>query len=360
MAGTRTSAFPRLGQPLPRYYRFIALLLRGVYFGRVRAHGAGLRRAMPARPRLVVSSHRNGAIDGYVVLSAFPEAQFLVAVQLLRHPLLRLLFAGIPVVRDKDRERYGIRPDAFGDPVEAGCAHLRAGGDLVVFPEGSSEWGWRPLPYRRGAARMACALLAEGTALEVVPVGLHYAQPDRFRSRAELLAGPPVALPPQAPGEAWRAWENRVHEAIGAALDRVSVHAASPEAFAASERHALAAAQAGGSYAEALLQAQHALDEGRVLPAPDTPRPRRVAPWDHALAACFAVLFAPVLLAGYAAGRHADACNTVTFFRLAGGFAVAWLWLPALFGLTCWQPFPMAAAWVAAALGWWRWPRPLD
>lgn len=358
MAGTRTSASSLTGLPLPRYYRFVAWLLRGFYFGRVDTRG--MQRLADGAPRLIVSSHRNGAIDGYVLLRAFPRAQFLVAIQLLRHPLLRLLFTGIPVVRDKDRERYGARREAFGDPVEAGCAHLRAGGDLVVFPEGSSEWGWHPLPYRRGAARMACALLTEGTAVQVIPVGLHYAQPDRFRSRAELLAGPPVVLPARDPAEPQRAWENRVHEAIGAALDQVSVDAPSPEAFGAAERYATAAARAGGSYAEAFLQAQQALRAGRPLPSPAPSRPRRRWPWDYVLATCFAALCAPVLLAGYAAGRQADARNTVTFFRMAGGFATAWLWLPALLALTAWQPLPMAAACLAASLGWWRWPRPLN
>ena len=359
MAGTRTSASSRIGHPLPRYYRFIAWLLRGIYFGRVNVRGAPVPAGGTGAPRLIVSSHRNGAIDGYLVMQAFPRAQFLVAVQLLRHPLLRLLFAGIPVVRDKDHKRHGIRREAFGDPVEAGCAHLRAGGDLVVFPEGSSEWGWRPLPYHRGAARMACALLAEGVAVQVVPLGLHYAQPDRFRSRAELLAGPPVALPAQASDEPRRAWENRVHEAIGAALDQVSVDVPSPEAFDAVAHLSLATAQAGGSYADAFVEVQRALREGRALPVPPASRPRRNWPWDYALAACFAVLFAPVLLAGLAAGKRADARNTVTFFRMAAGLAVAWLWLPALLALTLWHPLPMAVAWALAALGWWRWPRPL-
>ena len=360
MAGTRTSAASPIGHPLPRYYRFIAWLLRSAYFGRVGSSGARPSAGGTAAPRLIVSSHRNGAIDGYLLLSAFPRAQFLVAVQLLRHPLLRLLFAGIPVVRDKDRERYGIRRDAFGDPVEAGCAHLSAGGDLVVFPEGSSEWGWRPLPYHRGAARMACTLLAQGANVQVIPVGMHYAQPDRFRSRAELLLGAPVALPAQDPGEARRAWENRVHEAIGAALDAVSVDAPSPEAFATAQGYALAVARSGGSYAGAFVDAQRASRQGRALSAPASSRPRRAWPWDYLFAACFAALFAPVLLAGHAAGTRADALNTVTFFRMAGGFAAAWLWLPLLMALTLWHPLPMAAAWALAALGWWRWPRSLD
>jgi hypothetical protein len=354
MTATRTSAPTAPGRPLPRYYRFVAWLLRGFYFGRIGVYGAALPAGGAAAPRLIVSSHRNGAIDGYLLLRAFPAAQFLIAVQLLRHPLLRLLFTGIPVVRDKDRARYGVRREAFADPVEAGCAHLRAGGDLVVFPEGSSEWGHCPLPYQRGAARMACALLAEGVAVQVIPVGLHYAQPDRFRSRAELLIGPPVRLPPPGPEQTQRQWETEAHAAIGRALDQVSVDCPDPAAFAAAERQAAIEASHGGSYAEALVAAQ----QGRAA-APTAAAARRSYPWDWLLAGCFALLFAPVLLIGRYAGGKADARNTVSFFRIAGGFVAAWLWLPLLLGLTVWHPLPMAAAWTAAALGWWRYPRPL-
>lgn len=41
-------------------------------------------------------------------------------------------------------------------------------------------------------------------------------------------------------------------------------------------------------------------------------------------------LAAPVLAAAWAAGRAADARNTVSFFRIMGGTAAALLWLPVL------------------------------
>ncbi len=356
MTQARMSTPPRAGRPLPRRYRFIAWLLRGFYFGRIAIVGACSRPTPLRGGRLIVSSHRNGAIDGYSVLRAFPGVQFLTSVQLLRSRLLRLMFTGIPVVREKDRERYGIRRAGYDNPVDAGCAHLRAGGDLAIFPEGSSEWGWRPLPYQRGAARIACSLLAEGLSLEIVPLGLHYAQPDRFRSRAEVLVGTPLSLPPRQEGEAMRAWENRMHAAIGAALDAVSVNSRDEAAFAAAQAYALAISERGGSYAEAFVDAQRRLREGEALPAA-APSPSRARPWDAPWVACFVLLAAPVLLIGWAIGRKADARNTTTFFRMAGGLAAALLWLPVLLGLLVWQPLPMLAAFSLAALGWWRYPR---
>jgi 1-acyl-sn-glycerol-3-phosphate acyltransferase len=171
----------RAGKPMARWYCALSAVLRVLYFGRVPVTGRAPR---DRRARIVVASHRNGAIDGYQVMRAFPRVQALVSVQLLRSVILRVLFTGIPVVRRTDVERYGLDPASVADPVEAGCAHLRAGGELLVFPEGTSAWGHSPQRYHRGAAHMAARLTEEGVEVEVVPVGLFYSAPDRFRSRA--------------------------------------------------------------------------------------------------------------------------------------------------------------------------------
>ncbi|WP_426690013.1 hypothetical protein [Rhodanobacter ginsengiterrae] len=346
--------FPPGGRRLRWSVRLLAWLLRGFYFQPIRIVG-NHQRPMPRRGgRLIVSSHRNGAVDGYLVLRAFPGVQGLVSIQLLQHPLLRWMFDGIAVVRDKDRARHGVRRAIFSHPVDAGCAQLRAGGDLAIFPEGSSEWGWQPLPYQRGAARIARTLISEGVSLEVLPLGLHYQAPDRFRSRAEVLLGAPVKLPARESDETDRAWEQRIHAEIAAALDAVSVNCADPASFAAAEAHAAMRAAAGESYALAFIDAQQ--HPQRLHPLPSVPQVHRW-PWDWLLVGAFLLLAAPVLLAGRFAGSKADARNTVSFFRIVGGLAAALVWLPCLLLATALWPLPLLALWLAAACGWWRWPR---
>jgi hypothetical protein len=63
-------------------------------------------------------------------------------------------------------------------------------------------------------------------------------------------------------------------------------------------------------------------------------------------------LLAPVMLIGFLAGRKADARNTVTFFRMVGGFAAALPWLPVLIVLCGYFPLPMLCWIVLAAAGW--------
>ncbi|GAA3918097.1 hypothetical protein [Luteimonas lutimaris] len=348
------------GRPLPAWHRIVSALLRTFYFGPVAISGARKRPSALRGGRLVLASHRNGAIDGYQVLRAFPGIQFLASVQLLRNGFLKLMFTGIPVVRGKDRERYGIERAAFDDPVAAACAHLRAGGDIAVFPEGSSEWGHRPQPYRAGAARIARVLVDEGLDLEVVPAGLFYSAPDRFRSLAEVRIGAPVAVPTRD-GRDDRAWEQALQRAFGEALDAVSVNCDDAAAFESAQRHACTAMRNGHSFAGAFLERQQAL-RGGALPASasaQAPAWRRIAR-GVALAGMLALW--PVLLAAWLAGRKADARNTVTFFRMAGGLAMALLWLPLLCAALVAWPCATAALLVLAAAGWWlpglRWLRP--
>lgn len=354
----------RPGTPLSRWRRWLITVARTVYFGRVRVVGPGLP-AGPPGPCLVLASHRNGAIDGFQVLAARPRAQFLVSVQLLRNPLLRVLFTGIPVVRRRDVERYGLDPSTVTDPVEAGCAHLRAGGDLAIFPEGTSEWGHGPQPYHRGAARILCRLLDQGVAPVVLPLGLHYSTPDAFRSRAEVYVGASVHVPPRE-GRGDEEWEEAVAQALGRALDAVSVDCPDEQAFLGAQAAALDRARRGESYAEAFLaeQARQVATAGPHRPATgpsgqtaypvDATRSGRPAPTDavRVLGLALLWLFWPVLLVGHLAGTRADARNTVSFFRIVAGLAAAAAWLPVLLVTAFVVPAVVGAGLACAALGW--------
>lgn len=343
-AGRGSATAARATGGVGPWHRGLAAILRTAYFGRVPVTGA----ADPprTRPRLYVSSHRNGAIDGFQAVRAAPDGQFLVSIQLLRNPVLRLLFTGIPVVRPRDVERYGLRREDVADPVEAARRHLAAGGDVVVFPEGTSEWGHAPGPYKRGAARIVRALAETDVEVDVVPLGLHYSAPDRLASRAEVRRGPVVALPSRA-GTDGDAWERAVHERIGEALDAVSVNCPDAASFERVHAAAAAAARRGAPFAETFLRLQAEERAGRPVAAPTRDAPR----WPRVVGIALLAAVWPILLAGHLVGRRADGRNTVTFFRMLGGLAGAVLWLPVLAALAVVQPVPVACALAAAVVG---------
>ncbi|WP_157691460.1 lysophospholipid acyltransferase family protein [Brevibacterium sandarakinum] len=357
-------------------HRFINAAMRTLYFGRIRVldlSGESVDRGQEsadreietdtsrARPRLIISSHRNGAIDGHQVLAAFPRAQFLISIQLIRSWFLRLFIAGIPVVRPKDVERYNLDPASVASPVEAGTAHLRRGGDLGIFPEASSEWGHRPQPYKSGAARIACTLIEEGIDLEVIPVGLFYSTPDRFRSRAEVVRGKSVTIPDRN-GRDRSEWEAEVASAMGSALDEVSVDCPDEETFDRIQARALDIARrtGGGSatggpapFAQAFLDLQRDFSATEARNATgdltDSTPTFPVLRW---VGLVLMWLFAPVLGAAAFAGSRADGRNTVTFFRLLGGFAAVMVWVPVLIVAAFFWPLVIGIGILSAVCGW--------
>jgi len=103
---------------------------------------------------------------------------------------------------------------------EAVFARLRAGGCVGIFPEGGSHDRTELLPLKAGVAIMALGALAEAPdcGLTIVPVGMNYFHPHKFRSRAVVEFGAPFHIPPRLV-ELYK--NNQRREAIGELLDAV-------------------------------------------------------------------------------------------------------------------------------------------
>ncbi|KAG0165957.1 hypothetical protein DFQ28_003307 [Apophysomyces sp. BC1034] len=67
---------------------------------------------------------------------------------------------------------------------------------ITIFPEGGSHDRTEMLPLKAGFAVMALGAMAENPSLDlkIVPVGLNYFHPDRFRSRAVISYGQPIEI----------------------------------------------------------------------------------------------------------------------------------------------------------------------
>ncbi|PTB68896.1 hypothetical protein BBK36DRAFT_1207107 [Trichoderma citrinoviride] len=103
---------------------------------------------------------------------------------------------------------------------EAVFARLRNGGCVGIFPEGGSHDRSELLPLKAGVAIMALGALAEAPdcGLKIVPVGMNYFHPHKFRSRAVIEFGPPFEIPRHLV-DMYR--NNQRREAIGQVLDTV-------------------------------------------------------------------------------------------------------------------------------------------
>lgn len=339
------------GTALPRWYRIIARCLSHFYYSSITFVDQRGNPILPLNddiPTLLLASHRNGATDGWVVSPLLPHGQFLAAVQLLRSPFLRLLFTGIPVVRDKDRARYGFSRAQAGNPVLHAVAHIKQGGSLVIFPEGTSEWSYAPQPYQPGTVKIISRLLHEGVRFRVLPVGSFYQAPERFGSRVELLVGEALTIPARE-NKPQQAWEAEISQCVHNALNQVSVNCPSEPAMAEAEAYAHQRWRDGESWALAFKRAE----SGTAIAKRAAKRHWLPNLWSWGLQLPFVLTFLPVLLCAWWVGRQADGRNTIAFFRLASGFAAALLWLPCTIVLGIFFPW-LWLIYAAAYLGWRR------
>ena len=145
------------------------------------------------RGRVFVANHTNALIDPILVITDAACAIAPVAKSTLWDvPGLRWLLdraGAVPIVRrvDAPDKAAASNADAFG----AIAAHLGGGGNLLIFPEGTSHSAPHLEPLRSGAARMIVAAGAErGVEPTFQAVALEFDAPSDFRSRCLILWGP--------------------------------------------------------------------------------------------------------------------------------------------------------------------------
>ncbi len=153
--------------------------------------------------RVIVSNHTNALIDPVLVLTdAACEISPVAKSTLWDVPGLSWLLdraGAVPIVRRKDNANKDSTTNA--EMFVKTASHLAGGGNILIFPEGTSHSEPRLAPLRTGAARM---LLAAETARGIPPTfqaaALEFDARHDFRSRCLVLWGP-VRRFAEVPGE---------------------------------------------------------------------------------------------------------------------------------------------------------------
>lgn len=330
------------------WYRCIHRICTGLYFDRVTVTAPGPRRS--DGPVMYVALHRNGAVDGFVYHRIAPRGVFMVSKQLRRSFFGRMFFGGIAVTRRKDGE------DDNSAAMRQCLDLLAGGGELVIFPEGTSSLEPRHLPFKMGAAKIALDALDAGVPLTIIPLGIHYECAWSFRSRVEVVIGEPV-LTEMAADANGRGRLRELKRRMDRALEEVGVNFESAERQSTCERLAYASTLGTDrSYFQSLKKlesADHAELEMRWkrLPGnlllhhgvplfPMAPRlgyllmllvigPGVALGW---------ILNAPPLLSGWLAGRRlADGKNVISLWRIMAGVPVALIWSAMMIGASAWS-----------------------
>jgi 1-acyl-sn-glycerol-3-phosphate acyltransferase len=322
------------------------------YFRRLRVRGA---EQLPLKgPVLWLGLHRNGAVDGFAYAAALHRPLvFMLSTQLRKKLLGRIFFGGIAVARNAEEGDRAANRAALDRCV----ALLGAGGELFVFPEGTSSLGPRHLPFKAGGAQLALDCLERtGGPLAVVPVGIHYDRAWAFRSDVEIVIGAPVDLALSA-DLAPLARLKEMKRRTTAALEAVGVNF--PDETAQGEAEAIAtfaARRLGRARWEVLQACERGAPAGvsaawRELDAAATAwgtaryhgvpllpvgwvTPARLLALVLPVGAGLALNFPPWLGAWWAARKMPDDRNVISFWKILAGLPLLALW-SALVTLGC-------------------------
>ncbi|MEO8842228.1 MAG: lysophospholipid acyltransferase family protein [Kofleriaceae bacterium] len=215
-------------------YRCLAWFLRTitrVFFRQIEV--VGLEHVPATGPVLFAGNHPNSLIDPILIITTCGrKVQFAAKEQLFSGWLMRKLLRGLGAVPIKRRDDHDGAPKqaSTGAPVDNDAAFdamfgvLGDGGAIGIFPEGLSHDEAHLSRLKTGAARLALgAAHRTQTPITIVPCGLTFIHPKRFRSRVLVQYGPALTITDAV--ESSPEQVRIVTGEIGEALRRLTVNA---------------------------------------------------------------------------------------------------------------------------------------
>jgi glycerol-3-phosphate O-acyltransferase / dihydroxyacetone phosphate acyltransferase len=182
---------------------FLGFITR-IFFRQVEV--VGLEHVPADGPVIFAGNHPNSLIDPVLIITTCGRKVHFAAKDTLFHSrLLRQVLRGLGAVPVARKDDHGAKVDndaAFTAMFEV----LGGGGAIGIFPEGLSHDGSELAKLKTGAARLALGGAAHcGGPVRVIPCGLTFIHPKRFRSRVLVQYGEPIlveATPAAAPASA--------------------------------------------------------------------------------------------------------------------------------------------------------------
>lgn len=177
-----------------RLLRAFLRLLTRVFYRQIEV--VGLENVPPDGPVIFAGNHPNSLHDPMLIIArserivAFAAKDTLFESRFMRFFLHNL--GAVPVARRADHGDGADNSKSF----DALFAILGQGRAMGIFPEGLSHDEAQLSKLKTGAARIALGLGEKRPDLTVriVPSGLVYVHPKRFRSRVLLQFGPPITI----------------------------------------------------------------------------------------------------------------------------------------------------------------------
>ena len=174
----------------------LSVICAKLFFGRVVVRN---KKKVPSNgPLIIVANHRNMILDaGMVRYSCRRNLYYLAKHTLFSNRILGWVFRranGIPIYRrEDDPSMVSKNEDSFREVYKL----FEAGKCLNIFPEGVSLASASLLKIKTGAARMAISAEIKNNFslnMKIVPVGINYSNPSRFKSEVFIDYGDPICI----------------------------------------------------------------------------------------------------------------------------------------------------------------------
>ena len=306
---------------------------------------------------IFVSWHPSGLIDPMLLHASLPgKLSILAKHTLFEIPLLgRMIRAGgaLPIYRAKDSDNLELSKQKNAEMLENAGMEISYGGRLLLFPEGKTHTEANVNRAKTGAARIMLNALRNAQINElpkpnIIPVGLHYSNSQKFRERGAVILERPMNLPEIPPlvkdenqqKETDYEWVQSVTKSIESELKRASLSKTTWEErrliwLARSVVHAERAIQSGEkiqrpSYAESVIGARRMRAGWEYY---NSNNPDKVSPLLEKSKSHFAELESIEATPYDVAAKP----EKPSFFGYIGAL-IAWLWVAAwMLGLVTWS-----------------------
>ena len=165
-----------------------------VFFRRI--FYSNLKKVPLEKPLLFVGNHQNSFMDGVLVGSYIPQPiHFTMRADMFRKPFARFCLRELnvaPVYRiEEGLENVHKNLETFTGIYEI----LRNNGNFIMFSEGLCVQEKRLQKLRKGTARLAFGAEEKfGLDVNIVPVGINYTYPAKFRKEVMINFGDPFSI----------------------------------------------------------------------------------------------------------------------------------------------------------------------
>ncbi len=165
-----------------------------VFFRRI--FYSNLKKVPLEKPLLFVGNHQNSFMDGILVGSYLPQPiHFTMRADMFRKPFARFCLRELnvtPVYRiEEGLENVHKNLETFTEIYDI----LRQNGNFIMFSEGICVQEKRLQKLRKGTARLAFGAEEKfGLDVNIVPVGINYTYPARFRKEVMISFSDPFSI----------------------------------------------------------------------------------------------------------------------------------------------------------------------